>query len=391
MNRTISRKQFLPLAGMTAAAFLLNTSEFMPIGLLTSIALEFQLTEAQAGFMITAYSWAVTILSLPLMLLACRIGYRRLLLVTLGVFGLGQVLSSFAGQFALLTAARICVACAHAVFWSIAAPIAVQLVAKEHRSLALSMIATGTSIAMIVGLPLGRIIGLYVGWRATFLLLAAASFMTLAYMWRVFPRLSGRSSFSIKQLPDLIKNPVLAGVFGLTLAIATSYYTCYSYIEPFLQQVAGMSEGRITLTLTIFGVSGLGGSMLFSRCYNHFHYGLLRLSFACIALPLLLLYAASDWQWAVIALCAVLGVAATSFNVSFQAEVIQHTAISASAVAMSIFSGIFNLGIGCGTWIGGIVATHWSLAYVGCAGGLIAALATAYCSCVFIRQLRREP
>ena len=71
MHTRISRKEMLPLIGMTIAAFLVNTSEFMPIGLLTDIATEFQITEARAGFMITIYSWVVMILSLPLMLLAC--------------------------------------------------------------------------------------------------------------------------------------------------------------------------------------------------------------------------------------------------------------------------------------------------------------------------------
>ena len=389
MNHRISLRQFLPLAGITVSAFLFNTSEFMPIGLLTSIALDFQITEAQAGVMISAYSWAVTILSLPLMLLACKIEYRKLLLITLGVFCLGQALSAFSSQYALLTASRICVACAHSVFWSIAAPMAVQLVDKEHRSAALSMVATGTSIAMILGLPLGRVIGLYIGWRMTFLTIGIISFLTLVYIWRVFPQIPSRSAFSVRQLPELVKNPVLIRLYGLTVVMATAYYTSYSYIEPFLQQIAGMSEEWITLTLILFGLSGLDGSVLFSRGYGHFRFGMLRLSFICMAVPPLLLHAASGSLYAVMILCAVLGMAATIFNVSFQAELIQHTSLSAAAVAMSIFSGIFNLGIGSGTWIGGMVSTYSSIAYIGYAGGGLAAAASAYCIFSFIKRLKQ--
>lgn len=361
----------------------------MPIGLLTSIASDFQITEAQAGVMISAYSWAVTILSLPLMLLACKVEYRKLLLMTLGMFCLGQALSAFSSQYALLTASRICVACAHSVFWSIAAPMAVQLVEKEHRSTALSMVATGTSIAMILGLPLGRVIGLYIGWRMTFLTIGIISFLTLVYIWRVFPQIPSRSAFSVRQLPELVKNPVLIRLYGLTVVMATAYYTSYSYIEPFLQQIAGMSEEWITLTLILFGLSGLGGSVLFSRGYGHFRFGMLRLSFICMAVPPLLLHAASGSLYAVMILCAVLGMAATIFNVSFQAELIQHTSLSAAAVAMSIFSGIFNLGIGSGTWIGGMVSTYSSIAYIGYAGGGLAAAASAYCIFSFIKRLKQ--
>ena len=171
--------------------------------------------------------------------------------------------------------------------------------------------------------------------------------------------------------------------------MATAYYTSYSYIEPFLQQIAGMSEEWITLTLILFGLSGLGGSVLFSRGYGHFRFGMLRLSFICMAVPPLLLHAASGSLYAVMILCAVLGMAATIFNVSFQAELIQHTSLGAAAVAMSIFSGIFNLGIGSGTWIGGMVSTYSSIAYIGYAGGGLAAAASAYCIFSFIKRLKQ--
>ena len=89
MNQKLTIREWLPLIGMTVAAFIFNTSEFMPIGLLTDIADDFQITEAKAGMLISAYSWAVMLLSLPLMLLASRISFRKLLLGTIALFGIG--------------------------------------------------------------------------------------------------------------------------------------------------------------------------------------------------------------------------------------------------------------------------------------------------------------
>lgn len=163
MFGTIPLKYVLPLLGLTVSAFIFNTSEFMPIGLLIDISQSFGMTEDQTGIMITIYAWMVALLSLPLMLVLYRIELRKLLLATLSVFALGQFLSGIAVNYPMLVAARILVACAHSVFWSIAAPMAARLVTRVHRPLALSMIITGSSVAMIFGLPLGRVIGLYAG------------------------------------------------------------------------------------------------------------------------------------------------------------------------------------------------------------------------------------
>lgn len=157
------KKQWMPLLGMTIAAFIFNTSEFMPIGLLTDIAQTFSITQTQAGAMITIYSWAVMLLSLPLMILASKYNLKKVLLTTLFLFGLGQAISAISMNFAILILGRLVVACAHAVFWSIASVIAVRLVNEDKREFAMSMIVTGTSVAMIAGLPLGRMIGLWMG------------------------------------------------------------------------------------------------------------------------------------------------------------------------------------------------------------------------------------
>lgn len=156
----ITLRQWLPLIGLTCCAFVFNTSEFMPIGLLTDIAASFSLTEAQAGIMISVYAWGVMLLSLPLMVFASRFEFKRMLLGVLAVFSLGQFLSAVAPTYPILVCARLVVACAHAVFWSVASIMASRLVDTRHGALAISMIATGSSIAQIFGLPLGRAIGL---------------------------------------------------------------------------------------------------------------------------------------------------------------------------------------------------------------------------------------
>lgn len=385
MKTKMSLKEWLPLIGMTISAFLVNTSEFMPIGLLTDISNDFNMTAAQAGVMITAYSWTVTILSLPLMLLACKIEPKKLLLGTLTVFSTCQVLSVISIGFPFLVVSRIGVACAHSIFWAIASPLAVRVVSKEHQSKALSAIITGTAIAMVLGMPLGRMIGLQIGWRMTFLCVAVISFLVLVYLAFVFPKIENTESFSINQLPELFKNSRLMITYIITFLFAAVYYTTYSYIEPFLQRVAGFPSTLVTITLMLFGVAGLSGSYLFSRYYDDHRFAFVQAVLFGFAGALGLLYPASINMYMIILVCAIWGIAAMAFQTSFQAEIIGCVSTAASSVAMAIFSAIFNLGIGSGTWLGGVVYTNTSLNFIGFVGAMIV-LVAAFISFIKFRS-----
>ena len=385
MKTKMSLKEWLPLIGMTISAFLVNTSEFMPIGLLTDISNDFNMTAAQAGVMITAYSWTVTILSLPLMLLACKIEPKKLLLGTLTVFSTCQVLSVISIGFPFLVVSRIGVACAHSIFWAIASPLAVRVVSKEHQSKALSAIITGTAIAMVLGMPLGRMIGLQIGWRMTFLCVAVISFLVLVYLAFVFPKIENTESFSINQLPEFFKNSRLMITYIITFLFATGYYTTYSYIEPFLQRVAGFPSTLVTITLMLFGVAGLSGSYLFSRYYDDHRFAFVQAVLFGFAGALGLLYPASINMYMIILVCAIWGIAAMAFQTSFQAEIIGCVSTAASSVAMAIFSAIFNLGIGSGTWLGGVVYTNTSLNFIGFVGAMIV-LVAAFISFIKFRS-----
>lgn len=374
-----ARSELPPLLFLTLAAFLLNTSEFVPIGLLTDIAAAFSLTESGAGLMISIYAWAVAALSLPLMVAASRMPPRRLILLVLGVFCAGQVGTALAPTFELVVASRLVVAAAHAVFWSVASPYAVRVASPEHASRALGMIVTGTSVAMIFGLPLGRALGLALGWRMTFVVVGAVTLVVALGLALTFPRLSAGEPFTLARLPELGRNRALLGIYLLTILYATGYYVAYSYVEPFLAQVAGMPDDLITVVLSVFGVAGLAGSWLFARLFDAHRTAYLRLTMLGVSAALLLLAPLALWAAGPMATCVLWGVCATSFNACAQAEVIRVTTEEQSAVAMSIFSGLFNVGIGGGSIVGGLVCDTLGAGAVGYVGGAVAAAGTLWC------------
>lgn len=387
---SMPREALAAVGGLTCAAFIFNSSEFMPIGLLTDIASSFSISEATCGIMISVYAWAVMLLSLPLMLAACRVPPRRLILGVVALFGTGQLCSSVAPTFALLVGARLIVACAHAVFWSVATPFAVRVAGETHGPKAIGTVAASSCVAMVFGMPLGRMVGLAVGWRMTFAIMAVLTALVVGLLALAFPRLDKGEAFSLSQLPSLATNCALMGIYLLTALVATGYYTGYSYVEPFLGQVTGMGSSLVTLALMAFGAAGLLGSQLFSRLYERRRGLFLTLTVAGIPAALLLMLPLSDSVACMFAVCVLWGVSSTAFNVSCQAEVIRTTSQEAGAVAMSIFSGIFNLGIGCGSWVGGRVVDGLGIEMVGVAGGAIALAGLAWCALGLLPGLRAE-
>ena len=384
----MSVRQWLPLTGLVLCVFVFNMSEFMPIGLLTGIADDFGVSESQAGYLISVYAWAVALLSLPMMLLLRKVQYRTMLLFFVGTFAFFQVLSGVSTSYLMLMVSRIGVAVAHAVFWSIAAPLAVRVVELRYHRPALSAIAAGTSIAMIIGLPLGRAIGLAVGWRMSFVTIAAVTVAILILLVLVFPKVENPGTFSVKRMPDIYRNRVLMGIYVLIALFVTGYYTCYSYIEPFMLDAVGMSPETVTLALTLFGIAGIFGSILFSKLYGSTRYIFLLISPLGVLFALLLLDPASSSLAAVLGVCLIWGLFGTMVTISYQNELIVAAPPDAVAVAMSLFSGIFNIGIAMGAIVGGVVVDVPGVEVLGQNGAVFVLASVVFTGCFLIRWIR---
>lgn len=379
---TSTLKQWVSVCALAVGAFIFNTTEFIPIALLSDIGQSFGKPATEVGMMITVYAWIVALLSLPLMLMTKNIERRKLLLMLFALFALFHALSFFSWNFTILLVSRVGIALTHAIFWSITASLAVRLAPAGKTNQALGLLSTGSVLAMVLGIPLGRVVGQYFGWQLSFLLIGVCAAGVMLVLAKNLPALPSQNTGSLSSLPSLFKRRNLMLLYAMTVLIITAHFTAYSYIEPFVLQVGGFKAEQVTIVLSLYGLAGFAASYLFGKWFAKSQRLFMLGAVAVILLSALLLLPFASFPYAVYALVFIWGMAIVIVSLGMVSKVLAF-ASDATDVANSIYSGLYNVGIGGGALLGHYVTVWFGLSNIGIAGALLAAAGLAVCGLLF--------
>lgn len=361
-----------PLVALAIGAFGIGTTEFSPMGLLPVIADGVGVSIPSAGLLVSAYAIGVT-LGAPIMtLLFARFGKRTALMALMGIFTIGNVMSALSPDYWTLLASRIVTSLNHGAFFGLGAVVAASVVPKEKQASAVATMFMGLTIANIGGVPLATWVGQQIGWREAFGGTALLGLLTIVALWLALPKgAAGRRPDVARELRVLTRAPVLIALMT-TMMGASAMFTLYTYVTPMLQNLAGASDGFVTLALMLIGLGFTLGNWLGGRVADWSLDGATAIFLAALAAIMLAMPLLISSQIGAAVMLLFWGAAAFAIVPPVQMRVMQ-AASEAPGLASSINIGAFNLGNAIGAALGGaVISLGLGYAAVPVAGGLAA-------------------
>ena len=360
-----------------ATNFVIGMGGFMVVGLLVPVAQDMALTEAEAGWMMTAYALGYAVLSPFLVSATGQVGRRRILAFGVVIFALAALMCALAPTAGLLNGARVFAAAGAGLVTPVAASVAAGLSPPERQARALALVFSGMTLAQVIGVPAGGWIAYTFGWRSAF---GVVAFLSLPALWLIWTRVPAGLSFAPVSLGDLgrvLRHGPQMMAIGFTTVFMAAIYVPYTYLGALLTDTMGYGRDGISLALIIFGIGAvfgnLAGGAIADRIGPSRTLAVLALAQMVIMPVFSLLPLADALLMALLVIWALFGF---SFVAAQQVRLIS-LAPAQAPVFLALNAAAIYVGAAIGSAIGGAAITWIGLTLLGVTGGAIALAAFA--------------
>ncbi|MBO6603718.1 MULTISPECIES: MFS transporter [Paracoccaceae] len=341
--------------------FVINTSEFVIMGLLPEVATDFGVSIPTAGYLISGYAFGV-VLGAPLLTpFLIQFQRKRVLIALMGLFTLGNLACAIAPTYELMLTARIITALAQATFFGLGAVVATQLVEPGKAARAIAAVFLGSTIANMFGSPAGTAVGQALGWRSTFVILSGLAAVTAVALIMWLPRVESskvsnlRAEFAVLLRPEMIRALMMTTLgFGGT-------FTTFTFIAPMLTDVTGLPSSWVPSILLLFGFGMFLGNPLGGRLADWNLGRAIQISLMFLISVLIVISFVMPYPIAMIVAVFFFGMALFSTIPALQVQVMSHAG-DAPVMASAFNIAAFNLGNGLGAWLGS-QALHSGVTY----------------------------
>jgi len=375
INETKKNAGTPALMALAVGAFAIGTTEFVPVGLLSTIGDDLGISITLAGLLISGYAMGVAVGAPILTALTNKINRKTLLMLLMIVFILGNSVAALSTSFSLLLVARFITAFSHGVFFSIGSTIAADLVPEHKRASAIAFMFTGLTVATVTGVPLGTFIGQAFGWRSTFGAVAVLGVIAIVASAILVPKdLKQAPPSKISDNLKILTNRPLLLAFAITVLGYGGTFVSFTYLAPILEDVTGFAPSAVGIILLVYGIAVAIGNTFGGKLANINPLRALFWMFLIQATILGILSFTVPFKVVVIITLFFLGIFAFMNVPALQIYVVQlaekHVPSSVD-VASALNIAAFNVGIAIGAFVGGLIVNSIGLIHTPWIGGIM--------------------
>ncbi|GEP19109.1 MFS transporter [Pediococcus argentinicus] len=369
----------LTLAALAISAFSIGSTEFISVGLIPLLVKSFSISVSQAGLTVSIYALGITFGAPLLTILTGTWDRKRLMIVIMITFIIGNIVSAIAPSFIILLLGRIIASLAHGIFMSISSVIAADVVVPSKRASAISIMFTGLTVATVTGVPLGTFIGQHTSWHWSFIFISIIGLIGLVANYFLIPNglpIPGKSNLA--GFGRVLKNPSILLALLITAFGYGGTFTAYTFLTPILENSLGFSATTVVIILIVYGLMVAIGNTLGGRLANHNPVKALIYMFLGLAIVLLLLFVTVHFKYLGLISVLLMGFFAFMNVPGLQLYIVQlaekYTPKDIS-FASSLNISAFNIGISLGSLIGGQVTNNLSVTLTPIFGALMVFIA----------------
>lgn len=354
------------------AAFALVTTEFLPVGLLPSIATDLGQSEGRTGLMVTLPGLLAAIAAPCSVAFIGSIDRRKVLISLLALLVASNLIVALSEGFGLLLAGRLLMGLAVGGFWTIGGSLGPRLRPGEGAK-AGAVIMSGVSLGTVAGVPAGALLGDLLGWRWVFGVACVMSLAVLVLLVVLLPRLPAQSNRGLRDVPKLLSLPKVRLGMGVILLVFLGQFAAYTYISPFLLRVTGVDAALVSGVLLAYGVAGFVGNLLGGWAVSKSARGSLIGTALALASAMLMLALLGSGFWWSLGLSMLWGMAFGMLPLAMQTWLFDAAPKQLEAV-QAMFVSLAQVAIGGGALAGGLLVDHLGVTSVMWFAALAAAI-----------------
>ncbi|MEC0346442.1 MFS transporter [Peribacillus frigoritolerans] len=246
---------------LTIGVFGIINTEMGVIGILPSIADHFHVSISKAGLLVSLFALAVAVSGPTMPLLFSGMNRKKVMLLVLGVFVLGNIVSIFTTNFTLALVARIVPAFFHPIYCSLAFTVAADSVSKEEAPKAVSKVFIGVSAGMVVGVPIVSFIANAASIEMAMAFFAIVNAIVFLATLIFVPSMPVEEKLSYGAQLSVLKKSITWLSIVAVILLNSAVFGVYSYLTEYLKTVTNMSSNTISLMLLIYGGANIIGNI----------------------------------------------------------------------------------------------------------------------------------